>query len=226
MAKRSGWYGVMLALLLWAVPVQAQEMAVFVGTEASGNKVVINKGMTVKLLLPGNGATGHRWEVLADGAPVLAREGEISYVAEGASATEGGRFIAVFRAQQGGETRIRLAYHRPADRGQPPLRTYELPVGVAQFFSSDDVLRTLDPDGDGRITSEEFMRARAVPALVNAKGHVVLQVGNMPRDGKGEIDRNALRRSLFKDMDLNRDGVVDRLELQQAVGHGFVMLAW
>ncbi len=204
----------------------AQEMVLFVGAESTGNRVVVNKGMQVKIVLPGNASTGHRWEIIADGSPTLVPDGTISYLPEGATITAGGRFTAVFKAVQGGETRIRLAYRGPSDPVGSPERTYELPVSVAAYFSIEAVFRTLDSDGDGRISRAEFMSARAVPGLVNPKGNIVLPVGTMERNEKGEIDRDVLRNSFFADMDRNRDGYIDRTELQHTVGQGFIMLVW
>jgi len=213
-------------LLIAAGGVFAQEMVLFVGSEATGNRVVVNKGMQVKIVLPGNASTGHRWEIVADGSPTLTPDGTISYVPEGATTTAGGRFTAVFKAQQGGEARIRLAYGRTGDPVGAPVRTYELPVTVAAYVSIEEVFRTLDSDGDGRISRAEFMSARAVPGPVNPKGHIILPVGTMERNEKGEIDRDVLHRSFFADMDRNRDGYIDRAELQHTVGQGFIMLVW
>lgn len=219
----------LLALLLslgMFVDVNAEDMVLFVGTEAAGNQVVINKGGVVKLVLPGNAATGHRWEVIADGSPVLQADGEIGYVSEGVTGKDGGRFTAQFRGRQGGEARLRLVYRRPADKETVSQRTYELPVRVVSYYDMGEVFRRLDLSGDGCISRDEFFAARAVPMAVNERGNAFLAMNSMERNKDGEIDRAALRSTLFEIMNKNLDACIDLREVQETVGSGFALVAW
>jgi predicted secreted protein len=216
----------LLVVLGAAGEVAAREIVVFVGAEALGASTHVNRDTLVRVVLPGNASTGHGWQVLDAGTPVLVPEGVIKYVPEGADATGGGRFTASFRAAQAGTTRIRLAYGSLRLPGVPPERIYELPVTVTAGIAIDDVFTRLDGTGDGRISREEFLHATSIPVASNEKGHVILAAGQMDRNGNGSISGEEVRLALFEFYDRNRDGMLDRHELSEAVGRGLQMFSF
>lgn len=113
--------------------VQAPEI---VPPAAQGN-TVLTVGQVLEIALEGNASTGYVWDVVADGAPQLARAPSPPAAATdpadapqvvGAPATERWHFEAV----QPGTTTLRLVYRRPWETDESPEREAVYGVVVEQ----------------------------------------------------------------------------------------------
>ena len=99
-----------------------------------------NNGSTVNLQvddpfeiqLEGNPTTGYSWTIESYDSTVVKQVGEGEYKQKENAAPIGGGGIYTFKFQTvaGGDTWIKLNYHRTFEKNVPPAETYELHVVV------------------------------------------------------------------------------------------------
>jgi len=104
------------------------------GPSSANGHVPLKRHETLAVRLPGNPTTGNVWELQpgADAA-VLRQDGPVEYTADpaspGATGT-GGQFTARFTALAPGTTWIKLRYHRPWEKLEPPTAQNSFSVHV------------------------------------------------------------------------------------------------
>lgn len=96
---------------------------------ASGTRVAARIGDTLEVTLAENVTTGHRWAVVADGAPVC-RVAADEAAPGGPGLGASGRRRLVLEVRAAGRARVALEYRRRWEAG-PPARRFELEVEAA-----------------------------------------------------------------------------------------------
>jgi predicted secreted protein len=97
----------------------------------SGRSVEITLGTSIVLHLKGQPSTGYTWVVDEVDSNILAQDGEPQYTA--ASNLRGAEETMVwkFKSIGAGTTALKLIYTRIFEKGQLPLKTFELVVKVS-----------------------------------------------------------------------------------------------
>jgi inhibitor of cysteine peptidase len=88
----------------------------------------VGQGFTISL--EGNMTTGYTWEVEGLDEKMVSRIGDPEFKPESSLVGAGGIITLRFKALSPGSTTIHLVYHRPWEKDQPPLKTYDLAVGI------------------------------------------------------------------------------------------------
>ena len=96
-----------------------------------GQLVTIGVGDELTVTLAANPTTGHRWEVGALDARVLAARGPSQYVPASPAIGSGGKEILSFRGNERGRTELKLCMRRPFERSKPAAKEFNVTVIVA-----------------------------------------------------------------------------------------------
>jgi inhibitor of cysteine peptidase len=96
----------------------------------AGGSVEVAKGGTLEITLEGNPTTGYTWEVESVDDKILKQDGEPEFKAESDAVGAGGMVTLKFKAEEAGETDLKLVYHRPWEEGEDPAETFEVSVTV------------------------------------------------------------------------------------------------
>ncbi|GFO69386.1 hypothetical protein GMLC_29650 [Geomonas limicola] len=97
---------------------------------AAGSTVRLRQGQLLVLSLPGNPATGYRWEQLPGAEPVLTPQEDPHYTPAGDLVGGGGSYRFTFLARQGGRVPLRFVYRRSFEKDQAPAQSFEVTVVV------------------------------------------------------------------------------------------------
>ncbi len=103
--------------------------AVIVNADES-TSVVLDKGDDLTVNLTGNPTTGYLWEVFSLDGSVLQQVGDSVFRQDQPLMGAGGTVSFQFKAVGSGSTTVVFAYHRPFEKGIPPIKTRELQVVV------------------------------------------------------------------------------------------------
>lgn len=95
-----------------------------------GKSVEVAKGGMLEVVLEGNPTTGYTWEVGTIDDKVLKLEGEPGFKADSNAVGAGGVMTLKFKAEGAGKTDLKLVYHQPWEKDQPPAETFEVAVTV------------------------------------------------------------------------------------------------
>lgn len=95
-----------------------------------GDTVLLKRGDTLWIALAGNPSTGYAWEVVSVDPAVLEMTGEPLFAPESDLLGAGGTVTLTFKGIGVGETAMELAYQRPFEAQQPPLRTFAVMIRV------------------------------------------------------------------------------------------------
>lgn len=87
-------------------------------------------GDTLEVILKGNPTTGYNWEVDYVDSAILRQVGKTEFKADRKTRGSGGIITMRFEALASGQTVLRLIYHRPFEKGVPPVQTLEVAVVV------------------------------------------------------------------------------------------------
>ncbi len=96
----------------------------------AGGSIALRVGDKLEVVLSGNPTTGYQWEIGAGDAAILRPSGEPLFVADSSAVGSGGKFTFSFEAVGAGQTGLKLIYHRPFEKGVPPLQTFQVTVTV------------------------------------------------------------------------------------------------
>ncbi len=99
----------------------------------NGQQVAVKQDQTLAVKLESNPTTGYSWEVAECDAAVLQQQGESTYEQANKNqnlAGGGGWQTFHFQPLKAGETRLKLIYRRPWEKGVEPIKTYEVDVKV------------------------------------------------------------------------------------------------
>ncbi len=117
------------ALMMVILPLSVQ--AVELIETDNGRKISVSEGESISLTLAGNPTTGYRWKLVAVDSAVLAAEAEPVFTADSSQTGSGGKFKFRFTPLKTGSTAIKLIYHRPWEKDQKPIQTFEAYVSVS-----------------------------------------------------------------------------------------------
>jgi inhibitor of cysteine peptidase len=95
-------------------------------------RVKIYIGDTLEVILKGNPTTGYSWEVDYVDSTILRQVGKTEFKADRKARGSGGIITMRFEALTTGQTLLRLIYHRPFEKGIPPIQTREVAVVVKE----------------------------------------------------------------------------------------------
>ena len=84
----------------------------------------------MEIMLQGNPTTGYTWTVASVDEKVLMQMGEATFKADRKARGSGGTITMRFEAVRVGKTCLRLIYHRPFEKNNPPIKTFEVDVKV------------------------------------------------------------------------------------------------
>lgn len=116
-----------LMMIILPLSVQAVEL-----TETdNGRKISISEGESISLTLAGNPTTGYLWKLVAVDSDVLTAEAEPVFTADSTLTGSGGKFKFRFTPLKTGSTAIKLVYHRPWEKDQKPIQTFQAYVSVS-----------------------------------------------------------------------------------------------
>ena len=96
----------------------------------SGHSLEISAGSVMEIMLQGNPTTGYTWTVSSVDEKVLMQMGEAKFKADRKARGSGGTITMRFEAVRVGKTCLRLIYHRPFEKNNPPIKTFEVDVKV------------------------------------------------------------------------------------------------
>lgn len=96
----------------------------------AGKTIELEQGGALTIALAANPTTGYTWEVAAGDEHIIRLEGEPDYQAESAAIGAGGVMTLHFRTGNPGQTILKLVYHRPWEKDQPPAETFEVSIAV------------------------------------------------------------------------------------------------
>lgn len=96
----------------------------------AGKSVEVASGALLSVALEANPTTGYTWEVAAIDENVIKLEGEPDYAVGSDLIGAGGVMTLHFRAGKPGQTSLKLVYHQPWEKDQPPAETFEVSVTV------------------------------------------------------------------------------------------------
>ncbi|MBM4467164.1 MAG: protease inhibitor I42 family protein [Chloroflexi bacterium] len=121
----------LLVALTLATGCSPQQQEVKATIDHNGREMQLRKGQTLVVTLEANPTTGYSWEVAEPlDEQVLRQAGEPEFKAESEALGAGGVQILRFQAVNAGQTTLKLAYHRPWEKGVEPLETYSIEVVV------------------------------------------------------------------------------------------------
>jgi predicted secreted protein/membrane-bound inhibitor of C-type lysozyme len=116
-----------LMMVVLPLSVQAVEL-----TETdNGSKISVSEGEAISLALTGNPTTGYLWELVSVDRDVLAAGAEPVFTADSSLTGSGGKFKFRFTPLKTGSTAIKLIYHRPWEKDQKPIHTFQAYVSVS-----------------------------------------------------------------------------------------------
>lgn len=100
-----------------------------VDESSDGKQIDVASGDTLEVRLQENRTTGHKWILESEGGAVCS---QVSDAFEpGDAVGQPGTHVWVFRAEKQGSADITLAYRRPWEEKQTPVRTFTLHVRVS-----------------------------------------------------------------------------------------------
>ena len=101
--------------------------------QQDGQKVELSVDEELAIRLGENPTTGFRWKLESKGEPACTLVDSINPTSSsGGRVGAGGIHTWKFRAAQPGEATIKLLYHRPWEKDEPPERTFTLHVNVTK----------------------------------------------------------------------------------------------
>ncbi len=98
--------------------------------QEAGKTIEVSKGETITILLEGNPTTGYTWELASGDLSILKQVGEPAFTPDSQAAGSGGKVSLKFEAVATGKGVLQLVYHRPFEKDEPPVRTFEATVVV------------------------------------------------------------------------------------------------
>ena len=114
--------------------IEVDDATVHLGDGDNGSRVKLDVGAILAVTLESNPTTGYSWEVVEDGAPVLAQLGDSEYVMDETedppAPGTGGVETWHYQAAEAGEAKLTLIYHRPWEEDVEPIMTYTLEIVV------------------------------------------------------------------------------------------------
>ena len=121
----------LLALVLFTMTQTPADTPMRFSIQDSGKTVETCVGEELELVLEGNPTTGYAWDVVTFDSNIL-KQGKSDFWPGSGLIGAGGNEVIRFQAVAAGETVVKLVHHRPFDKKEPPLRTFELTVRVKQ----------------------------------------------------------------------------------------------
>lgn len=98
--------------------------------ENDGQTINMKKGNEIVVKLEGNITTGYSWSVQDLDAQYLQQQGEEEYKSDSNLIGAGGISTFTFKAQQQGQTTLKLIYSRPFEKDTPPEKTFEVTIVI------------------------------------------------------------------------------------------------
>ena len=95
-----------------------------------GRVLTMRSGDKLQIALIGNPTTGYMWEVAPGSTSIMRLEGECSFSSATKALGSGGNLIFLFEAKDQGKGTVKLIYHRPWEKGIPPIKTFTVNVAV------------------------------------------------------------------------------------------------
>ena len=117
---------VLLAALFAACAAPSPEIRL----DENDKHLELKTGQVFTTALEGNLTTGYTWEPVGMDEKLLARVGEAQYKPDSQAVGAGGVISLRFKALARGSTTLRLVYHRPWEKDQPPLKTVEFTLTI------------------------------------------------------------------------------------------------
>lgn len=103
----------------------------------AGKTVTVVLNNQVTLTLDGNPTTGYVWEVAPDSTPLLKQNGQYEYKAANTGVVgSSGQFVFKFEVVGAGTGKLKMIYHRPFEKGTPPIQTFEVNINAAASATS------------------------------------------------------------------------------------------
>ena len=126
---------ILLSIAIILLPVACSSSAriqVKLSEKNAMSRVKIYIGDTLEVVLKGNPTTGYIWEVDYVDSAILRQVGKTEFKADRKARGSGGTITMLFEALATGQTLLRLIYHRPFEKGIPPIQTLEVAVVVKE----------------------------------------------------------------------------------------------
>lgn len=117
----------MLMMIILPLSVQAVDLT----EKDNGRHISVSEGESISLALAGNPTTGYTWKLVAVDRDVLAVESEPVVTADSSLTGSGGIFKFRFTPLKKGATAIKLIYHRPWEKDQKPIQTFQAYLSVS-----------------------------------------------------------------------------------------------
>jgi len=95
-----------------------------------GHTVELRIGETLEVELRGNPTTGYVWDIASLDMEILKQLGETEFRPDREGRGVGGNVMMRFKAQEAGETPLKLIYHRRFEKERPPIKTFEVTIIV------------------------------------------------------------------------------------------------
>jgi len=101
-----------------------------VSTNDNGRWIDLNEGQVLVVTLEANPSAGYTWEAVEANEKILRQTGEIEFEPGSGLLGAPGNQILRFEAVSGGQTTLKLIYHRPWEKGVEPAGTFSIQVVV------------------------------------------------------------------------------------------------
>lgn len=124
---------ILLSIVIIPLPVACSSSARIQAKLSEKNaisRVKMYTGNTLEVILKGNPTTGYNWVVDYVDLAILKQVGETEFKADKNARGSGGIITMRFEALASGQTVLRFIYHRPFEKGVPPVQTLEVAVVV------------------------------------------------------------------------------------------------
>ena len=107
-----------------------------IGVTDAGKTVVVVLNNQVIVTLDGNPTTGYIWEVAPDSTTALKQNGQYEFKASSGAMGAGGQLVFKFDVSGVGEGKLKMMYHRPFEKGVPPIQTFEVTINAVASATS------------------------------------------------------------------------------------------
>lgn len=110
--------------------VDDEQPIIILSEEQNGGLVALKIGDSVSVEVDGIPSTGFTWEIDNLDESLLLQQGEIEITQESDRLGGISKYRIFFKAVNSGTGVLRLIYHRPFEKDQPPERVYEIAFDI------------------------------------------------------------------------------------------------